>query len=481
MPRTIWLTMLLLGMSAWPSAGLACPFCSATAQTLRQDMQSMDVVGLGTLCATEGEINGQGEFEIVKTWRGEKILGDRRKIAAPYFGPGKSEKKFLLMGVGTDEVLWSSPLPVSDTVEKYLEQVSLLPDDGPTRLRFYLRYLENPEVMLARDAYEEFAQAPYDEVKKIKEVMDRPQLIAWLKDNEIAPDRKRLYFTLLGVCGSIADTPFLEEILRSENPEGRLGLDACIGCYLTLKGEAGLPLINELFLKNPKCPYPDTYAAVMALRFHGTDGGVIERPRVIESMRWMLERPEFADLVIPDLARWEDWSQIDRLVRLFKEADEETSWVRVPVVNYLRACPLPEAKERLVELEQIDPKAVKRAATFFPIPVPNAQPAAPGNNESSSLIPRAPANVIRLPLGARSHQLAANGLNVLSDQSLLLAPRPTVQVNQPVLVFVTALSLLTIGFMMWSVLACSRQDGCVEVVVGQGKSDKLTATSTRAG
>jgi hypothetical protein len=219
----------------------------------------------------------------------------------------------------------------------------------------------------------------------------------------------------------------------------------------------------------------------MALRFHGTDGGVIERPRVIESMRWMLERPEFADLVIPDLARWEDWSQIDRLVRLFKEADEETSWVRVPVVNYLRACPLPEAKERLVELEQIDPKAVKRAATFFPIPVPNAQPAAPGNNESSSLIPRAPANVIRLPLGARSHQLAANGLNVLSDQSLLLAPRPTVQVNQPVLVFVTALSLLTIGFMMWSVLACSRQDGCVEVVVGQGKSDKLTATSTRAG
>jgi len=40
------------------------------------------------------------------------------------------------------------------------------------------------------------------------------------------------------------------------------------------------------------------------------------------------------------------------------------------VVNYLRACPLPEAKERLVELEKIDPKAVKRAATFFPIPTP---------------------------------------------------------------------------------------------------------------
>jgi len=83
-------------------------------------------------------------------------------------------------------------------------------------------------------------------------------------------------------------------------------------------------------------------------------------------------------LVIPDLARWEDWSQIDRMAKLFKEADDNSSWVRVPVVNYLRACPLPEAKTTLAELEKIDPKAVKRAATFFPIPQPAApQPAAP--------------------------------------------------------------------------------------------------------
>ena len=65
--------------------------------------------------------------------------------------------------------------------------------------------------------------------------------------------------------------------------------------------------------------------------------------------------------VIPDLAAWEDWSQIDRLGTLCKEADEKTSWVRVPVINYLRACPLPEAKERIKELELVDPEAVKRA------------------------------------------------------------------------------------------------------------------------
>jgi hypothetical protein len=73
-----------------------------------------------------------------------------------------------------------------------------------------------------------------------------------------------------------------------------------------------------------------------------------------------------ADLVIPDLARWEDWSQIERLVRLFKEADEESSWVRVPVVNYLLVCPKPEAKQYIKELEKIDPDAVKRARIFLP-------------------------------------------------------------------------------------------------------------------
>jgi hypothetical protein len=80
----------------------------------------------------------------------------------------------------------------------------------------------------------------------------------------------------------------------------------------------------------------------------------------------MLDRPQLADLVIPDLARWEDWEAMPRLVELFKTADEKSSWVRVPVINYLRACPLPEAKKYMAELEKIDPAAVRRANSFFP-------------------------------------------------------------------------------------------------------------------
>jgi hypothetical protein len=161
-------------------------------------------------------------------------------------------------------------------------------------------------------------------------------------------------------------------MMQSSDRLEKAGLDSMIACYLSLTGAEGLPLVEELFLKNKKSDYSETYAAIMALRFHGDQSGIIDRSRVLESLRYMLDRPDLADLVIPDLARWEDWSQVERLVKLFRDADEKTSWVRVPVINYLRACPLAEAKEAIVELEKIDPQAVKRANTFYPLKPPAA-------------------------------------------------------------------------------------------------------------
>ncbi len=72
------------------------------------------------------------------------------------------------------------------------------------------------------------------------------------------------------------------------------------------------------------------------------------------------------------------------------EATEETIWVRVPVINYLRACPLPEAETAIAELAKIDADAVRRASAFFPFGGSNkAAPAPPPAAENAS--PPAPA------------------------------------------------------------------------------------------
>lgn len=370
----------LLGFAANAAETAVCPFCTAASQTIRQEIQSMDVVAIGRL-ESDGrkDIDGQAAFKIERVFVGETLLKTDQAIQATYFGPGKSAKKFLLMGVDPRELVWSSPLPLTPEAEKYVEAIRKLPDNAMERLSFYQQYFEHADSMLARDSYDEFALAPYADVVALKDKMNREQLLTWVKDPSKSPDRKRLYFTMLGICGKPEDVAVFESMITSSNPEDRAGLDALLAAYLTLKGEGGLQLIEKKFFMDKDTQYADIYSAVMALRFHGTEVNLLPKESITKAMHKLLERPELADLVIPDLARWGDWSQLDKLSDLFVKATDENSWVRVPVINYLRACPLPEAKEKLAELEKIDPSAVKRAKTFFPIPTP----AAPKKSDSS--------------------------------------------------------------------------------------------------
>jgi hypothetical protein len=157
----------------------------------------------------------------------------------------------------------------------------------------------------------------------------------------------------------------------SDDPAKREGLDALAAAYLTLKGEAGIPLLEERFLTdfNADEDTAETNAVISALRFHGTEVDHVPRARIAQAVRLALKHPQLADTVIPDLARWEDWTVMEELVDLFKNCDDDYSYVRVPVVAYLHACPKPEAKQYLKELEAIDPDSIRRARFFMGEPL----------------------------------------------------------------------------------------------------------------
>ena len=383
--------VIALFSAEWKPA-MACPFCSAVSQTLSEEMASMDAAVIGRLIAVP-KVSPAGasaldevpkaKFAIVEILKGETALNGVQQIEALCFGDVKAGDKFLIMGVDPPRVAWTTPMKVSDRAIEYLQQLRKLPEKGPDRLAFFQDYLEDEDAILSRDAYDEFARAPYAEVQLLEGRMDHDELVGWIRDLEIPVSHRRLYLVMLSVCGGPGDLPMLEQMLRAEDRKAKAGLDALIGAYLVLAGPAGMPLVEDLFLKNKDAEYADTYAAIMALRFHGSETDVIPRQRILEAFRHMLDRPQLADLVIPDLARWQDWSQMDRLATLFKDADEQSSWVRVPVINFLRACPKPEAAELIKELEKIDPEAVKRANTFFPFgggassPAPNDSSAVP--------------------------------------------------------------------------------------------------------
>lgn len=381
---TLKAVLSLLAISLWAPPGWACPFCTVTSQTLSEELETMDAAVIARLARLPDEATAhtlsaevpQGVFEVRVVLKSAAELQATREIRTILFGQEQVGDEFLIMGVGTPDVDWSTPMKVSPRSVAYLQQLAGLPEQGPDRLAFFQGYLEDVEDLLARDAYDEFARSPYSDVKGLSERMDHDRLVSWIQNPETALNRKRLYLIMLSACGSAADLPMLEQLLRNEDRKVRAALDAMLGCYLLLAGADGMPLVEELFLRNRQAEYADTYAAIMALRFLGTETEAIPRDRLLQGLHVLLDRPELADLIIPDLVRWEDWSQLERMVTLFREADKKTNWIRVPIIQFLRACPEPEAKQHLAELAKLDPDAAQRAETFFPFGGGDGSPAA---------------------------------------------------------------------------------------------------------
>ena len=365
----------------------ACPFCSAVSLTFAQEIAQSQAAVIGRLVEppaagslsprAEGPLP-KGKFAVVEVLKGAPLVDDAGLLGAdgkPIETIMLEEKPvgslFLLMGIEPPNLVWSSPIQLSEKAVAYLRKLGDLPEKGPDRLAFFQQHLEDPDETLARDAYDEFAVAPYDDVRGLESRMDPTQLLAWIENPTVQANRRRLYATMLGACGTKAAAERIAAILKGENiseanAEVRSGLDALIACYVTLRGTEGLDLVDDLFLdrKDRDVPFTETYAAVMALRFLGEESDSVPRERVLQSLRLLLDEPKLADLVIADLARWEDWSVVGRLTLLFEQATADNIFVREPVVNYLKACPLPEAAVAITKLEQIDPEAVRRAATL---------------------------------------------------------------------------------------------------------------------
>ncbi|MCE9631757.1 MAG: hypothetical protein K8S94_13715 [Planctomycetia bacterium] len=415
----------------------ACPFCSAVSLTFAQEIAQSQAAVIAKLVEpppagalsprAEGPLP-KGKFEVVEVLKGADLVaeagltgGDPQPIETIMLEEKPVGMLFLLMGVEPPDLVWSSPVRVSDRAVAYIRKLGELPEKGPERLAFFQEHLEDEDETLARDAYDEFAIAPYADVRSIKEQMHPAKLLAWIEDPKVQANRRRLYATMLGVCGSKDDAERIEKLLAGtglspEQAEARSGLDALIACYVALEGPQALDLVDRLFLDRTSAdgmprevPFTETYAAVMALRFLGEESDLVPRDRVLASLRLLLEEPKLADLVIADLARWQDWSAVDTLVTLFKEAKADNIFVREPIVNYLRACPLPEAAAAVKELETIDPEAVRRAATLAGIAGLTASgttAATPSGDEDDNAGPRGPNEPITAPAEGSPGSLA---------------------------------------------------------------------------
>jgi hypothetical protein len=361
-----------------------CGIFGRESLTLAKEFRSNTVVAVAKLVhrpeIPPGANACECTFELFNVIKASKHLQPHRKpdgqviVKTDYWGDAPLESNLLLTAYWTDMpfapddgLLWASPTPVSDQAVDYISRIPLLPESGAQRLAFLLPYLDEPDAFVHEDVRREFEAVPFAELKKLKPLLKREDQLAKIGNFRIDSPRQKLALRLLAVCGTHDDVAFLESLMRNTDQKIAASRTAQIECYLALRGEAGLSLVEQQFLSDPKADYTDTYGALLALKYTWDETRAVPRPRLLAGMRLLLDRPDIADIVIPHLSARQDWSVVDRLVTLFEQADPKENWVRLPVVNYLRTCPLPEAKVHLERLAEIDPEVVRRSENYYPI------------------------------------------------------------------------------------------------------------------
>ncbi|MDP7267588.1 MAG: hypothetical protein QF408_05390 [Pirellulales bacterium] len=367
-----------------PASAEGCSICSSISPTLCDEIAAAELAVLARYESTP-EVGGgvtspdayKSEFQIENVIKGAEILGTTRSARVLFF-PGENAQKgarYLVHGnlvendAGTQRVIqWTTPIALSPAAIEYTNKMLALPPTGLERLVCAKDYLTSPEKMLRRDAFDEFGKAPFETLLELKPYLDADLVLDRIEDPNTSENMRKLYYTLLCICGRPDDLPTMKTKMQEEKLQPTGALSAIIACYLSLAGAEGLPVVEEMFLRHEDTNADRIWgAAITALRFHGQEAPVIDRAHIVAVFRNTLQLPQLGARVLSDLARWEDWSVVGQVSELFVDAEGDTLWIREPVVRYLLACPLPEAKKQLSRLQRLDPAAVENGRRFAPV------------------------------------------------------------------------------------------------------------------
>src|SRR5690606_32525350 len=140
-----------------------------------------------------------------------------------------------------EQLEWTTPLPLSEAAVDYVKQLQSVPAEGADRLAFFQQFFEHDDPLLGQDSYDEFARAPYSDLLDLKDRMPHARLLEWIQSDDVNPSRRRLYLTMLGVCGREADVPLLESMIASDYSQIEPAAAQLAASGMALGGPIALP------------------------------------------------------------------------------------------------------------------------------------------------------------------------------------------------------------------------------------------------
>ncbi len=392
-PRVGFLAAMALVavLSQAAQAAPGCPFCPPTQPTFSEQLADSDAACLAkwvSVTETKSE-DGIGSatttFEVVEPVRaGSTQLSAGSKITVDFLRMGKPGDLFFLFGKAGDAGIgWAAPVEVTEDSYQYIRQAPALEVPAEKRLKYFFKFLETSDSVIANDAFAEFSRAKYEDVAQLAATFPREKLRRWLEAPETSKVRLGFYGLVLGLCGNDEDAKFLAgQIFSPVAPDDvRLGIDGMMGGYLLLTRSAGLKQLVDGKLRQPDTASTDLFAVLNALRFlweYCRDR--LPAAELRQALELFLERSEFAELVLPDLARWKNWDILDRLISQYGQEPFDYDAAKLKIIQFAQACAkdksvegkTPEhvavAKAFLVRMEKESPDLIRQTRRNIPLP-----------------------------------------------------------------------------------------------------------------
>jgi hypothetical protein len=345
------------------SASPACPFCKSLRPTLSQRIDAAQIAVLG-------ERKSDKSILAHHVLRGKSLAKPGSQLPSPDRLAAKTGTLLLLLGSGPADAsledLKFSAVPLAEASYSYVARAPSPKKKSHDRLRYFARYLEHADELIAEDAYQEFGHADYDEVAAVRDVFLSSKLRTWLADEATPQARRGFYALALALAkedtkAKPTNAQFLRAIILRPADDFRAGFDGVLGGYLIAAGEPALKLIEDRYLANPEAAVGDVRHAIAALRFYQEYGRAVETEKLAAALQKLLVRPEFAAEVIPDLARWKDWSSLETVASLYEQRGYTEPEIRRAIIGYLLVCPESSAARHLARLRRLDPRGVAAA------------------------------------------------------------------------------------------------------------------------
>jgi hypothetical protein len=343
------------------ASAAACPFCPAQGQTLSGEVSLADLIVLGTLKNPKRDADdpsrGTTELHIESVVKTHEYLAGRKTIVLPRYVPldaGGANSKFLVfcsVYPGTPQTLASAALSTATfgnfagyTLDAYRGEPvaagSKLPDylkgsqavrdkDAVAKLKYFFDYLDSPELIVASDAFLEFGNADYKDVRVVAETLPADKILKWLLDPNTPASRHGLYGLLLGHCGKKGDDALVKRLLDDPAKQFSSGLDGLMAGGILLSPKAGWDHLTTTVNAETN-EFSVRYAGLRTIRFFWDyRPEVVTKAERLTVLRTLAGQADLADLPIEDLRKWGEFEQTGFVLSL----NESAKHAEIPIVR----------------------------------------------------------------------------------------------------------------------------------------------------